>query len=762
MSFFIKCVELLNLMKSRTEYFTYLESGQLRPGMRCPREPSKYSIFDVRPSADFHASRITHKEVDPIEVCLNIDPDFITPQTTGESLESLVVGSTEDRTQQTLIRHRDTHHVDVIVLVDWGSTEDTVTRNNRLVALRTILTKKDQGHSPPRHLILEGGFREWLLTYPEFTTNSEVIAPEDWTPEKLSQAVEVPIYFEEPSLTLPEYPDYEPSPQVDVTPRRHKIVTKVLELLSELEELLREQKKMEQLSVAKTKEILQMTETNIDCGQSYGDEARKLNEQLKDVVKRIGEKEVEIKKGMEKIGKEKIHWMFDDRVRKEKIEQDIKNLRRQIARLGKMKTNLTMQIISRPRTNATFDISDIRPASEDIPPASSTLQDSSPLRRPAPEPGLSQEKSPQISLENTPMEVDLEPPSQPPPKHPLTSRDEMRSVRGKTLPGTTGLKNPESYICYANSIIQCLSHTSQMKDYFVDNFENVEGEVTHILHRVMKMLWSGQYKSFSIEVLREKVGELKPTFNNKNHQDAQEFLTELLQILHEELKEEKSAEDGGMVKSPQEAMDNVLDWKYSIISRTFYAQTRAFIRCETCGSKSEKKQADFDAFTTLIVSLPEGDSLDLKECIDNSLDQVQSRDCAVCGGTQPARVVQEFTQLPPVLIVALNRFMKTPDKDEIRKNETPVSYPTSLEMFIGKKDDPEKKCTRYELQGVCRHSGSLAHGHYYSYCRLLGTESWYKFNDSVVQCVELTDATADKKGAYVLFYIKSENAPGTP
>ncbi|XP_063992091.1 ubiquitin carboxyl-terminal hydrolase 8-like [Diachasmimorpha longicaudata] len=755
MSAFIKCEDLLSLMKSRTSYFAHLESGDLKPGMRFPREPPRYSIFDVRPSKDFRISRIVHSKTNVLEMSLNIVPDAITPQTTGDSLESFIVRSTRDRRQRTLIRHRDTHHVDLIVLVDWGSREDTVTARSLLVSLKTILSRRDQGRCPPRHVILEGGFREWILRYPDFTTNSKATIPEDCTPDELSQLVEVSKHSKTISLTLPVYPIYDTSSPVDETVSRRTIVTNFLESLGELEQLLKEQKYLEQVSVTKTREILKMVEKGIDCPQSYGDEAHKLNDHLKNLVERIGEKEEEIKT-MEKKGREKMHWMIDDRVKKEKMESDIRNLKKQIARLGKMKTNLTMEIINRPWPES-FDTTEIDSAPEDprLVPESAPSTSLS-LTRPAPD-RVQVQESPKVSFEETPMEVDIESPSDSPPRRPLSSTDDLKSA-DQRIPGTTGLENPNSYICYANSVIQCLSHISQIKNFFVDNFTNVEGHVTQVFHRVMKTLWSGQHKSFSIEVLREKVGERKPTFNNKNYQDAQEFLTELLQILHEELQEEQSPDDDGEGQSPQEAMNRVLEGKYSIISRTFYGQTRSFATCDTCGSTSSRKETAFDAFTTLIVSLPEVNDLtnshDLKTCIDESLKGMEMRTCTRCGGVQPARVVQEFTQLPPVLIVALNRFMKTQGKNEIRKNETSVSYPLRMELEVSEAEVKTK--VRYQLQGVCRHSGSLARGHYYSYCRHLMSQRWYRFNDSDVNYVRTTEVVAEKETAYVFFYLKSE------
>jgi ubiquitin C-terminal hydrolase len=58
---------------------------------------------------------------------------------------------------------------------------------------------------------------------------------------------------------------------------------------------------------------------------------------------------------------------------------------------------------------------------------------------------------------------------------------------------------------------------------------------------------------------------------------------------------------------------------------------------------------------------------------------------------------------------------------------------------------------KYELYGVCNHSGSTMGGHYTAYVKNANGK-WYHFNDTSVTEVSETSIVTPK--AYVLFYRK--------
>ena len=66
----------------------------------------------------------------------------------------------------------------------------------------------------------------------------------------------------------------------------------------------------------------------------------------------------------------------------------------------------------------------------------------------------------------------------------------------------------------------------------------------------------------------------------------------------------------------------------------------------------------------------------------------------------------------------------------------------------------KKNTYKYELYGVCNHSGGVMGGHYTAYIKN-ANDKWYHFNDTSVQEVPLISSIVSPK-AYCLFYRKKQ------
>jgi ubiquitin carboxyl-terminal hydrolase 7 len=132
--------------------------------------------------------------------------------------------------------------------------------------------------------------------------------------------------------------------------------------------------------------------------------------------------------------------------------------------------------------------------------------------------------------------------------------------------------------------------------------------------------------------------------------------------------------------------------------------------------------------------------------------------------------------LSPILQLHLKRFQFDWATEKTSKLNLPFSFPELLDLSSvcvdsardAKGTDDDRFI--YDLQAVIVHVGEFDSGHYYSYIRPdVETDDWYRFNDDVLQKVELKDVLSDsyggplyldgkkneKKGAGILARIRS-------
>lgn len=128
----------------------------------------------------------------------------------------------------------------------------------------------------------------------------------------------------------------------------------------------------------------------------------------------------------------------------------------------------------------------------------------------------------------------------PPPRLPQIPSDRV--------PGVTGLRN-HGNTCFMNAVLQCLSHTDILAEYFVcDRYKDdlskktknskkygTKGEITEQLALLLKAIWTCQYDPEMSTAFKSVVDKYGSQYRGNLQHDAQEFLLWLLDKVHEDL-----------------------------------------------------------------------------------------------------------------------------------------------------------------------------------------------------------------------------------
>ncbi|KAI8996409.1 cysteine proteinase [Trametes punicea] len=376
------------------------------------------------------------------------------------------------------------------------------------------------------------------------------------------------------------------------------------------------------------------------------------------------------------------------------------------------------------------------------------------------------------------------------PKPPMIPSDYPVTYWPDIQIGTSGLKNLGN-TCYMNSTIQCLSATVPFARFFTDgrwksainmvNPMGTKGNLANAFANILRDMWQGEGGTLSPVTFRRSLCSHAPQFSGSEQHDSQEFLSFLLDGLHEDLN--RIIHKPKIMQTPEREAElerlptqiaSEQEWQIyrmrddSLVVDFFQGQYRNRMECLTC----HKTSTTYNTFMYLTLPIPSvrGNSkVTLQQCIDafvkeEVMDKSDAWHCPHCKTLRKATKRLSLSRLPPVLLIHLKRFSaKGPFTDKI---ETFVEFPLKgldLTNYMPpplppgvsagsqlSPDDPrcQQPPYRYDLYGVTNHFGTLSTGHYTAFIASRG--GWLYCDDSRVTPAEAKDVVG--KPAYILFY----------
>lgn len=183
--------------------------------------------------------------------------------------------------------------------------------------------------------------------------------------------------------------------------------------------------------------------------------------------------------------------------------------------------------------------------------------------------------------------------------------------------GFTGLRNIGN-TCFMNSTLQMLVNCKELQLYFsggyyrkdinVTNPLGFGGRLAEVFAEFMNQMWNGMNRAYEPTKIKELVAEKATQFANFAQHDAHEFLSFVLDGLHEDLNRVRvkpttntiEAEGRPDVEVSREAWQNHLLRNDSVFVDLFHGQLKSRLQCPKCNQIS----ITFDPFAYLAVPFP--------------------------------------------------------------------------------------------------------------------------------------------------------------
>ncbi|WKX93647.1 hypothetical protein Q1695_011142 [Nippostrongylus brasiliensis] len=183
--------------------------------------------------------------------------------------------------------------------------------------------------------------------------------------------------------------------------------------------------------------------------------------------------------------------------------------------------------------------------------------------------------------------------------------------------GFTGLRNIGN-TCFMNATLQMLVNNIELKTYFLDRHYKLDvnpnnplgfrGRLADAFAEFMRLMWNCQNRAIEPAKIKELVAEKASQFANFAQHDAHEFLSFLLDGLHEDLNRVKAkpltttVEGDGRsdVDVSNEAWYNHTLRNDSIFVDLFHGQLKSRLQCPKC----DRVSITFDPFVYLPVPFP--------------------------------------------------------------------------------------------------------------------------------------------------------------
>ena len=327
--------------------------------------------------------------------------------------------------------------------------------------------------------------------------------------------------------------------------------------------------------------------------------------------------------------------------------------------------------------------------------------------------------------------------------------ESMQSTKDEK--GVTGMANMRN-TCYMNAVIQALRHNTEISAFFLENRHvqwvdrkpgSPKVELVKGYADLLRSLWSGSKPSyirpqgFLQAMIPAAVAAGFDQFQVPLQHDSHEFLTFLLDQLHEGMAEEVNieinrpkpiTEQDHAIQQALEAWKRLFGKQYSPFTEMIYGLLRVTITCESCKNKTNT----WEPFNCLKLPVPA--QSDTPVTIESMLKEefkAETIEGYACEKCSPVRTIAtrqpSLWRVPRMICLVLKRF--TPDGRKIYTNFTSENQTHLFKNYFSPDSPEPSQDQTYECFATVDHHGSSGGGHYNAQAKSPLTEKWHLFDD---------------------------------
>jgi len=333
--------------------------------------------------------------------------------------------------------------------------------------------------------------------------------------------------------------------------------------------------------------------------------------------------------------------------------------------------------------------------------------------------------------------------------------------------GLTGLLNTGNS-CYINSFVAVLSHTYELNEFLNDKsyHKKLTKKADSVLliewDKLRELMWSENCTigpwGFSQAIQKVAAIKDKEIFTGFAQNDLPEFLLFIIDSFHTALMREVNMTIKGktcnktdkLAKECYKVMKSMYHKEYSEMLNIFYGIHVSQI---TSLDKHERLSIRPEPYSILNLSIPQKQNVTLFDCLDLycKCERLENDNAWYNEKTKKKESVDKgiiFWSLPNILIIDLKRFTNNNTKINCL-----IDIPIHDADFSKYVKGYNKESYKYDLYGICNHSGGVLGGHYTANVKNANGK-WYNYNDTLVK--EIPENAIIGSQSYCLFYRKKK------